>query len=155
MSFFSESTTSIAGINSSVSDAKSSNAIYFKSNLDRGAYIQDVYVRNVQADTVRTALIRFEPNYKGERSAFHPTLFDSFLIENVTCKQSNECGIYMAGFAERPLQNIVLKNVTIGKVPTPYCFQNGENIRFQSVKVNGKKLDEKPTPKELVKLRVL
>lgn len=134
---------------------KSSNAIYFKSNLDRGAYIQDVYVRNVQADTVRTALIRFEPNYKGERSAFHPTLFDSFLIENVTCKQSNECGIYMAGFAERPLQNIVLKNVTIGKVPTPYCFQNGENIRFQSVKVNGKKLDEKPTPKELVKLRVL
>ena len=134
---------------------KSSNAIYFKSNLDRGAYIQDVYVRNVQADTVRTALIRFEPNYKGERSAFHPTLFDSFLIENVTCKQSNECGIYMAGFAERPLQNIILKNVTIGKVPTPYCFQNGENIRFQSVKVNGKKLDEKPTPKELVKLRVL
>ena len=97
----------------------------------------------------------FEPNYKGERSAFHPTLFDSFLIENVTCKQSNECGIYMAGFAERPLQNIILKNVTIGKVPTPYCFQNGENIRFQSVKVNGKKLDEKPTPKELVKLRVL
>ena len=75
--------------------------------------------------------------------------------ENVTCKQSNECGIYMAGFAERPLQNIVLKNVTIGKVPTPYCFQNGENIRFQNVKINGKKLDEKPTPKELVKLRVL
>ncbi len=54
-----------------------------------------------KADTVRTALIRFEPNYKGERSAFHPTLFDSFLIENVTCKQSNECGIYMAG-----LQNV-------------------------------------------------
>ena len=48
-----------------------------------------------------------------------------------------------------------MKIVTIGKVPTPYCFQNGENIRFQSVKVNGKTLDEKPTPKELVKLRVL
>lgn len=134
---------------------KASNAIYFKSNLDRGAYIENIYVRNVQADTVRTALIRFEPNYKGERSAFHPTLFDSFRIENITCIQSAECGIYMAGFKESPIRNIELKDITIGKVPVPYCLENGKNISFRNVKVNGRKLSESPEPKELIKLKVL
>jgi len=134
---------------------KSSNAIYFKSNLDRGAYIENVYVRNVQADSVRTALIRFEPNYKGERSGFNPTLFKNFHIENVTCKYTEECGIYMAGFKERPIRNIELKNVTIDKVPIPYCFENGQEIIFRNVKINGKKLPEKPEAKELVSLKVL
>lgn len=134
---------------------KSSNAIYFKSNLDRGAYIENVYIRNVTADSVRTALIRFEPNYKGERSAFHPTLFDTFHIENVTCKQSTECGIYMAGFSELPIRNITLKDIKIGNVPVPYCFENGENILFQGVTINGKKLNGQPETKQLVKLKVL
>lgn len=60
---------------------KSSNAIYFKSNLNRGGYISNIYIRNIHADTIRTALIRFESNYKGERSSFNPTLFDNFVIK--------------------------------------------------------------------------
>lgn len=134
---------------------KASNAIYFKSNLDRGGYIENVYVRNVKADSVRTALVRFEPDYKGERSSFHPTLFNHFLIEDVTCGQSSECGIYMAGFKELPLRNITLKNISIGKAPVPYCLKNGENILFLNVDVNGRKLNNKPEQKELVKLSVL
>jgi polygalacturonase len=134
---------------------KSSNAIYFKSNLDRGAYIENIYVRNVQADSVRTAFIRFEPNYKGERSGFYPTLFNNFSIENVTCKITEECGIYMAGFKEQPIKNIELKNVTIGKVPIPYSLENGQDVTFENVKINGKKLPEKPEEKELVSLKIL
>ncbi|MFR8553772.1 MAG: hypothetical protein ACLVEU_10100 [Bacteroides cellulosilyticus] len=115
-----------------------------------------VYVRNVQADTARTALeaCRTEP-CRGTLS-YPSTLLDSFLIENVTSSNPMNVVLTWPVVSRTVLfSNIVLKNVTIGKVPTPYCFQNGENIRFQSVKVNGKKLDEKPTPKELVKLRVL
>lgn len=138
-----------------ISIPKASNAIYFKSNLDRGAYIENVYVRNVQADTVRTALIRFEPNYKGESSSFNPTLFDNFVIEDIDCRQSQECGIYMAGFKELPIRNIILKNVRIGRTPVPYCLENGNDIRFWNVVVNGRKLKESPEPEGLVKLKVL
>ena len=134
---------------------KASNAIYFKSNPDRGAYIENVYVRNIQADTVRTALVRFEPDYKGERSSFHPTLFDNFLIENVDCRQSMECGIYIAGFRELPVRNIRLKDITVGKVPVPYCLENGEQVDFDNVRINGKRLPSSPEPERLVRLSVL
>ena len=134
---------------------KSANAIYFKSNLDRGAYIENVYVRNVKADTVRTAFIRFEPNYKGERSSFHPTLFRNFVIENAFCKLSKKVGIYLAGFEGYPLQNITLRNVTIDSTPVPYYLQNAENIVFDHVIVNGKQLDANPAPAEITTLKVL
>lgn len=134
---------------------RSANAIYFKSNLDRGAYIENVYVRNVHADTVRTAFIRFEPNYKGEKSSFNPTLFRNFVIENATCKLAQETGIYLAGFEGYPLKNIVLRNITINATPVPYCLENVEHVVFDRVVINGVKLDENPKPSELIKLKVM
>lgn len=134
---------------------KSSNAIYFKSNLDRGGYIENIYVRNIEADSVRTALVRIEPNYKGERSGFYPTLFANFTIENVTCQQTDECAISMAGFPELPIRNITLRNITVDRAETIYRLENGENIIFDRVKVNGEELPERPQPEKLGKLRVL
>ena len=134
---------------------RSSNAIYFKSNLDRGAYMENIYVRNVTAENVRTAFIRFEPNYKGERSSFNPTLFRNFLIEDVSCKVSGETGIYINGFESYPLKDITLRNVTIESTPVPYCLQNAENVIFDNVNINGELLDEKPEPSEIIPLRVL
>jgi polygalacturonase len=134
---------------------KSSNAIYFKSNLDRGAYIKNVFVRNIVADTVRTAFIRFEPNYKGERSSFNPTLFQNFVIEHVSCKQSNEVGIYMAGFEGYPLKDITLRDIIIESTPVPYCLENAENIQFDGVRINGKVLQQNPSPSRIIKLKVL
>jgi len=134
---------------------KSSNAIYFKSNLDRGAYIENIFIRNVQADSVRTALIRFEPNYKGEHSSFNPTRFNSFVIENVSCKQSVECGIYMAGLDGYPLKNIILREIIVGNTRIPYCLKNAENIVFEKVQINGIELKKTPLEIPLVKLKTL
>ena len=134
---------------------KSANAIYFKSNLDRGAYIENIFVRNVHADTVRNAFIRFEPNYKGESSSFNPTVFSNFLIENVSCKLSKETGIYLAGFEDYPLKTISFRNVTIDSTPVPYCLKNAVNIIFQNVKINGKQLDINPENSDLIKLKVM
>jgi polygalacturonase len=134
---------------------RSSNAVYFKSNLDRGAYIENVYVRNIKADTVRTAFIRFEPNYKGESSSFNPTLFKNFVLENMACKLSQETGIYLNGFEGYPLHDITISNVTIDSTPIPYCLQNVENVTFDNVKINGKLMDKKPAPSEIIKLKVL
>ncbi|MDD4970405.1 MAG: glycoside hydrolase family 28 protein [Paludibacter sp.] len=60
------------------------SGVYFKSNPDRGGWIRNVWVRNITCDSVRSALIRFETNYHGGRGGFYPTLFQNFLIENVT-----------------------------------------------------------------------
>ena len=134
----------------------SSNAIYFKANLDRGGYIKNVFVRNIKTDTVRTALVRFEPNYKGQKSSFNPTLFENFEIENVTCSISEEVGIYLAGIQkDYPLKNIRLKNVEINKTPVPYVMENAENILFENVEANGNKLELHPKEKKIIPLKVL
>ncbi|TXD67572.1 glycoside hydrolase family 28 protein [Polaribacter glomeratus] len=117
---------------------KSSNAIYFKSNLDRGGYIENIYVRNITAGSVASSLIRFEPNYKGEHSAFHPTKFKNFMIENITCKESNQTGFYLAGFEELPIENILLKDIFIEKSVSDYSLKKGKNIVFDNVSINGK-----------------
>ena len=132
---------------------KSSNALYFKSNLNRGGYIENVFVRNIQADFVKTALIRFEPNYKGERSAFHPTRFKNFQIENITCKQVNEVGFYLSGIKGFPIDNILLKNIKIENAATAYCLTYGNNIIFDAVVVNGVKMSKTPKNVALVKLK--
>ncbi len=134
---------------------KSANAIYFKSNLDRGAYIENVFVRNVVADSVRTALIRFEPNYKGEKSSFNPTLFHNFFIQNITCKFAGEVGIYLSGFDGYPLKNITLKDITVDSTPISYNLQHVENTIFNQVKINGKLLDKSPVPSEIIQLKVM
>jgi polygalacturonase len=134
---------------------KSSNAIYFKSNLDRGGYIENIFVRNIQADSVRTTVIRFEPNYKGEHSSFNPTRFNSFVIENVSCKQSGECGIYMSGLDAYPLKNLTFSNIKIGNTPVPYCLKNAENVSFEKVIINGIMLNKTPVDIPIVKLKTL
>lgn len=132
---------------------KSSNAIYFKSNLDRGGYIENIYVRNIKAENVESSLIRFEPNYKGERSAFHPTRFKNFVIENIQCKEVNQIGFYLDGFEELPIENIILKNISINKAPNVYSLQNGKNIVFDNVYINGYKLDKYPKEVGLIKMK--
>ena len=129
------------------------SGVYFKSNLDRGGFIKNVWVKNVTCDSVRTAFIRFETNYHGARGGFHPTLFQNFLIENVTGNNSKECGFYAVGIEKYPLKDILLKNIILKQTPTSYILKNVENITFDLVLINGKLMPKSPKETESVKLR--
>ena len=111
--------------------------IYFKSNLDRGGFIENVHVSNIQCDTAKAAFIRFENNYHGSRGGHYPTRFDNFTIENVNCNLAGEVGIYAVGVAGNPLKNISLKNVSVTKTPITEIISNAENLNYYGVKVNG------------------
>jgi len=119
------------------------SAIYFKSNLDRGGFIENIHVNDVQCDSARSAFIRFENNYHGSRGGHYPTKFAGFTIQNVTCNYSGEAGIYAVGVQGNPLENISLKNVTIQQTPKDQVVDNANNLTYQNVVINGKKL-EKP-----------
>ena len=128
------------------------SGIYFKSNSDRGGFIRNVWVRNVECDSVRTALIRFETNYHGSRGGFHPTLFQNFLIENVKGDHSGDCGFYAVGLANHPLKDITLKNITLRSCKTPYIMRNVENVKFENVTLGGTKMPENPKETRETKL---
>ena len=116
------------------------SAIYFKSNLDRGGFIENIHVNDVQCDSARSAFIRFENNYHGSRGGHYPTKFDGFTIQNVTCNYSGEVGIYAVGVEGNPLENISLKNVTILQTPKDQVVDNANNLTYENVVINGNKL---------------
>ena len=129
------------------------SGIYFKSNLDRGGYIRNVRVRNVRCDTVRTAFIRFETAYHGARGGHHPTVFDNFVVEDISGGASGQCGFYAVGIEDKPLGRIVLKNVNLERASEPYILRYAGDVTFRNVKINGRKMARRPSDTGTSKLR--
>lgn len=129
------------------------SGIYFKSNLDRGGFIKNVWVKKVECDSVRTAFIRFETDYHGARGGFHPTLFQNFLIEDVVGNHSKECGFYAVGIKGHPLKDIMLKNIILTQAPMPYILRYVKNISFENVSINGEIVPKTPSETYSVKLK--
>lgn len=120
------------------------NGIYFKSNLDRGGFIRNVWVNNIECRYVKTAFISFYTNYHGSRGGYHPTTFENFHIANVHGDKSDEYGFYLVGIEGYPMKNITLENVTLDNAPKPYVLQYSENVVFKNVKINGEKMPRRP-----------
>lgn len=127
-----------------VSIRNCSSGIYFKSNLDRGGFIKNIWVRNIRFDSVRSAFIRFDTDYKGSRGGFYPSKYENFLIENITGNKSEECGFYAVGIKDYPLKNIILKNVVLKEAPIPYILKLAEGVVFDNVRINSQKMDKNP-----------
>ena len=114
------------------------SAVYFKSNLDRGGYIENIWVKNITCDSARSACIRFENNYHGGRGGHYPTLFRNYSIANVRCLSSGEVGIYAVGVEGMPLRNITLKNIQIEHTPAAQILDNVTGLSYEHVVINGK-----------------
>lgn len=134
---------------------KCHSAIYFKSNLDRGGFIRNVWVNNINIDMVRTAFIHFENNYHGGRGGNHPTSFSNFVIQNVKGGESGQCGIYAVGVEGMPIRNVLVKNVSFDKTADKeYLVMHTEDFVFDNVTVAGNLLPYTPVPiEEYVKLK--
>jgi polygalacturonase len=118
------------------------DAIYFKSNPDRGGYISNIFIRNIKIDSARSSVIKFEPDYKHESKNNFSTLFKNFRIKNIKAENSSVSGIEIAGFANLPVQDILIKNFVLHKTPEPLKISNVKNVKFKNVVINGKKITQ-------------
>ncbi len=116
------------------------NLIYFKSNLDRGGVIEDVHVRDIVVDTAAVSLVRFMTNFHGWRGENFPPVFRRFLVENVTCRSAPGIGIWAEGHEQAPLEDVVLRNLTIEASPRPLRLRPGDDVTLENVRVNGRLL---------------
>ena len=123
-----------------VSIKKCLSAVYFKSNLDRGGFIENIHVSDVHCDSARSAVIRFENNYHGSRGGHYPTKFNGFYIQNISCDHSGEVGIYAVGVQGNPLENIHLKNITVLLTPKDQIVDVANNLTYENVVINGVKV---------------
>ncbi len=116
------------------------DAIYFKSNLDRGGYIRNIYIRDITAGLVRSSLIKFDSDYKHESKYNFPTLFKGFTIENVKAGTVEGTAISITGFNDLPVQNVIIRGVDVKSAQISTNINNTQNINIINVTVNEEKL---------------
>ena len=120
------------------------NAIYFKSNKDRGGYIRNVEVNNITVERARGAILRFETNYFGYRGGNHQTVYENFWITNVEAKEADNYAVFMEGNEEKKIRNIRIGNFHVEKAKNAYHLMNAERVRFTDSSVNGQLISEVP-----------
>jgi polygalacturonase len=114
---------------------KASHTLYFKANLDRGGFIEDIRIRNVRAGDVR-ALIKFSNDFHSYRGGNFPTRFERITMENVTCEKAI-VGLHISGDARAPVADIILRNIEIKQATAPLQVANARNVQLDNVRING------------------
>lgn len=113
------------------------NLLYFKSNLDRGGFIENVFVRDFEAGTATYALIRFQTNYHSHRGGHHPPVFRNFRIDDVSAERSTKYGVIIEGHEDAPITGVVLNNVSIDEASIPVHVNPWDQVTFENVVING------------------
>ena len=122
-------------MNIEIGDVK--NALLFKSNLDRGGFISNVYVDSVSISSAAGAVLRFETNYFGYRGGHYPARYSDFKISNVKAGKAASYAIYFDGNEDQPIRDISVENFSVDKATHPYYLYKTRRCTFSNCHVNG------------------
>jgi polygalacturonase len=123
---------------------ESGNVLYCKSNLDRGGFIKNIYVKNL--DIGKARILRLRNNYHGYRGGNFPTEIRNINIEDVHIKAGDDETISLQGVEAALVYDVFIKNVTIDtleKGPIMH-LRNAENVVLTNVVVAGELQPTKP-----------
>lgn len=105
--------------------------IYLKTNADRGGFIKNVFVRNIQLDEVEDCLY-MTANYHGEGKGYQSEI-SNVHFSNISCSKASESGIVIQGFPEKKIQNISFNNIEIKEAKNALSNENAENVLMTDV----------------------
>ena len=106
-------------------------AIRLKSNLLRGGYLENLYVRNVAVGQVKEAVLHIDLEYMGEKGDFPPTVHNLYL-ENVTSQQS-DMPLYLVGIKGHLIENVQIRNCEFTNAKRASVFEHVGNMVFENV----------------------
>ena len=121
------------------------NALLFKANLDRGGFIESVYVDSVSIGTAAGAVLRFETNYFGYRGGNYPPRYSDFNISNVKAKGAKSYAVYYDGNDSQPITRVTVSNFTVDNAANATYLYKTNQCRFFNTRINGTLLPETVT----------
>jgi polygalacturonase len=113
--------------------------IYMKSNPDRGGFMRNIHVRNLELDEVED-LFYITSFYHGQGEGF-TTKIENISIENVRCRKARKGGIVIQGFPTEKVRNISFHNISIDSAAIGISVNHVENITFSDVNIGGKVME--------------
>ena len=105
--------------------------IYLKSNPDRGGFIRDIYINDVEFGDVEDGVF-ITSYYKAEGKGFVTDIHDVF-VENLKFKTVSHAGLVIQGYPTKKVTNIHFSNVQIDSCSNGISFTNAEQIVFNNV----------------------
>ena len=105
--------------------------IYLKSNPDRGGFIKNIYVNNVEFGAVEDGVF-ITSYYHGEGKGF-ATDIQNIFIENLKFKSASHAGVVIQGYPDKKVKNVHFSNMKIDSCATAVSLTNTENIVFSDV----------------------
>jgi polygalacturonase len=106
-------------------------AIRLKSNLLRGGYLENLYVRNIEVGQVKESVVHIDLEYMNEKGQFPPKVHNLF-IENVT-SQKSDMPLYLVGIEGHPIQNVHIANCTFSNAKRASVFEHVGEIYMTNV----------------------
>ena len=113
-------------------------ALRIKSNEYRGAYVQNITMRNVQIDTIGGPIVGINMDYKSydtekTKDRFY-TSCDGILVENINCNFANQ-GWLINGSKTLPVKNIKFKNWRVASVKYAIHHKNVKSLILEDVSI--------------------
>ncbi len=105
--------------------------IYLKSNADRGGFIRDIYINNVEFGDVEDGVF-ITSYYHGEGKGFETDIRNVF-VDNLKFKTASHAGLVIQGYPTKKVTNIHFSNVKIDSCTTGISFTNAEQIVLSNV----------------------
>jgi len=112
---------------------KLKRGIYLKSNPDRGGFIRNIFIKNVDFGEVEDCLY-ITSYYHNEGEGYATEIRDLF-FENITCKKATGTGIVMQGFPGKKVSDVFLSNIKIDSAVNALSMENTLNIVMSEVMI--------------------
>lgn len=100
--------------------------IYFKTNPDRGGYIKDIYISNIQIDKTEDCFY-ITAKYAGEGKGYNSKIADIY-IDNVTCREATETAVVIQGYEESKVEHVRLTNIQVRKAKNGTSITNTQDV---------------------------
>ena len=115
------------------------HALNFKTNLDRGGTVQNVFIRRIQADSLEKALFIFRMDYHGYRGNQYPTQFKDFYVSDLHCNYVGGNALQIVGVEEQPIERIWLKDIQVEEAGQPARIEQARDIVYENIQINEQK----------------
>ncbi|MBE6062107.1 MAG: glycoside hydrolase family 28 protein [Clostridium butyricum] len=121
--------------------------IRFKTNAERGGKLENIYVKNSTVNKSKVAVIHADFFYEeGTNGNYNPilrniTLSNIKTVEGGSIDAAN--ALYLKGFANAPIENILLEDAVLEGVKGNAVLQNVKGLTFKNVIINGEKIKDK------------
>jgi polygalacturonase len=107
--------------------------IYLKSNPDRGGFIKNIFLKNIEFGEVEDCI--YITSFYHNEGEGHVTSINNIFFENITCKQATNYGLVIQGFPEKKITDVHFKNITINSAKNPVSMTDTENIIFSNLRI--------------------